>query len=95
MEGQERLYKHVHIRSHAAKEDSSKKKQGKVTGAAPKDASRVREAALTAPLTTAELALPTFQYFSERIEFKGVYRSELWPRHKIVAIGLTCLGSHD
>ena len=38
----------------------------------------------TAPLTTADLAISPFQYFSERIEFKGVYRSELWPRHKIV-----------
>lgn len=36
------------------------------------------------PLTTADLAISTFQYFSEKIEFKGSFRSELWPRHKIV-----------
>ncbi len=39
---------------------------------------------LNAPLTTADLTISAFHFFSERIEFKGVFRSELWPRHKIV-----------
>lgn len=28
--------------------------------------------------------ISSFQYFTEKIEFKSSFRNELWPRHKIV-----------
>ena len=38
------------------------------------------------PLTTADLTVSAFHFFSEKIEFKTVFRPELWPRRKIVLI---------
>jgi len=49
-----------------------------------------------APLTTADLSTTVFHYFSERIEFKTTFRPELWPRKKIVFLGLFMkIGSYD
>ncbi len=57
----------------------SPKKSKPVSTRKPKDDPHV------APLTTADLAINTFHYFSERIEFKSVFRPELWPRRRIVS----------
>ena len=50
---------------------------------------REREEEPMGPLTTADLTIPSFHYFSERIEAKGISRTELWPRRKIVPFHLT------
>eukprot|EP01022_Parablepharisma_sp_SALTPOND_P008804 TRINITY_DN136_c0_g1_i2.p2 TRINITY_DN136_c0_g1~~TRINITY_DN136_c0_g1_i2.p2 ORF type:complete len:1025 (-),score=93.25 TRINITY_DN136_c0_g1_i2:2722-5796(-) len=42
------------------------------------------DAHVAAPLTTADLAISTFHFFSEKIEFKTTFRPELWPKRKIV-----------
>ena len=84
MDTHSRAHKPVVVGIHPHKTDSSHKKRTQPKPTPTHEARKLPSAQPTAVWRAGESSIPTFQYFASKIQFKGEYRSELWPRQKIV-----------
>jgi hypothetical protein len=85
MDSHTRAHKLIVVAGQQRKPDSAHKKNVQPAGSSAPEAPRLLQPESFVPSQGAgDLSMPLIQHFATKIQFKGEYRSELWPRQKIV-----------